>query len=347
VKARLLALGLALGLVSSGCSSLHGVQEMPLPGGADLGGHPIHLTASFSSVLSLVPQSAVKVNDVAVGRVTKITLPPGGWTAQVTMVVNGRVRLPANAYAELRQSGLLGEKYIALSPPADGTGTGRLADGARIPITRTDRNPEIEEVLGALSMLLNGGGVAQLRTITVELNHALSGNEPQIRDLLGRLNDLSSSLNANKQSITNAIDGLNRLFATLNARKGQIATVLDQLTPGIKALNDQRSALVHMLNSLDRLSKVSVNTITKSKADVVADLQLLEPTLRKLSDSGRTLPQSLQVLLTYPFTDAVLPAIKGDYMNVYLSVTAKSPTQIIPPLNVPPTPLASSAGKGN
>ena len=32
-------------------------------------------------------------------------------------------------------------------------------------------------MLGALSLLLNGGGVAQLKTITSELNNALEGRE--------------------------------------------------------------------------------------------------------------------------------------------------------------------------
>jgi len=45
-------------------------------------------------------------------------------------------------------------------------------------------------VLGALSMLLNGGGVAQIKTISIQLNDALKGNEPQIRALLANLNTL-------------------------------------------------------------------------------------------------------------------------------------------------------------
>ena len=40
-----------------------------------------------------------------------------------------------------------------------------------LPMTRVaGRAAEVEEVLGALSMLLNGGGVAQIKTISTELN---------------------------------------------------------------------------------------------------------------------------------------------------------------------------------
>src|SRR5207248_5576770 len=96
----------ALAIAVAGCSSggFNGIYSLPLPGGASLGSHPYQVTARFANVVDLVPQSAVRVNDVAVGRVSRIYLPQGSWTADVTMVINGDVRLPANAIAELQQS---------------------------------------------------------------------------------------------------------------------------------------------------------------------------------------------------------------------------------------------------
>ncbi|MEU9017473.1 MlaD family protein [Actinomadura sp. NPDC048394] len=370
--AALLAALAATTLGGCGPAGFGGVQDLPLPGGADLGDHPYTVKAEFANVLNLVPQSAVKVNDVAVGRVVKVALPPGGWTAEVTMKINGDVRLPADASAQLQQSSLLGEKFVQLSAapastglpggaaapggaapggPAPSASTGRLADGAVIPVSRTNRNPEVEEVFGALSMLLNGGGIAQLRTITTEMNKALDGNEPQIRSLLEQARRLVGDLDANKQGITDALDGINRLSGTLRARQGQIGVALDDIEPGLKVLEEQRGALVRMLNSLNDLSGVAVTTVKRSQADLVADLKALEPTLRKLSDAGHDLPNALQVLLTYPFTDAVLPAVKGDYLNVYLQVTAQPGTQIVPPVTPLPssgdgTPAGGPAGQG-
>jgi phospholipid/cholesterol/gamma-HCH transport system substrate-binding protein len=337
---------LALSLTLTGCSL--DVQHMSLPGGADLGAHPYTVKARFADVLDLVPQASVRVNDVAVGRVTGIALAADGWTALVTMKVNGKVKLPANAYAHLEQSSLLGEKYIQLSaPPATEPATGTLTGGAVIPISRTNRNPEVEEVFGALSMLLNGGGIQQLKTISTELNKALTGNEPQVRDMLTQIDTLVTDLNGHKQDITDALDGVNALSATLAARDQQIGTVLTGLSPGLKVLEDQRGSLVTMLRSLDTLSAVAVDTVNKSKDDMVADLQALAPTLQRLADSGKDLPDSLQVLLTYPFTDEVLNGVKGDYLNVYLDLTAATGTQIIPEMpadqNVYPPPDATPA----
>ncbi|MEU3654114.1 MCE family protein [Streptomyces sp. NPDC032161] len=325
-------LGAVCALVLTGCAAprFPGIEQLPLPGGADLGDHPYEVTADFGDVLSLAPQSSVKVNDVSVGRVTRISLVPGSWHARVTMRVNGDVELPANAYAHLEQSSLLGEKYIQLSPPARGTARGTLADGDRIPLTRTNRNPEVEEVFGALSMLLNGGGINQLKTITTELNKAMAGNEPRIRSMLHRVDTLVTDLDAHREDITEALDGVNRLSTTLATRKQQVGKVLTDLSPGMKVLEKQRGSLLTMLRALDTLSTVAVDTIDRSKDDTIADLKAIAPTLKALADSGNDLPDSLQVLLTYPFTDEVLRGVKGDYLNVYLDLTAVPGTQIIP-----------------
>lgn len=342
------ALGLCCTLLLTGCGTpgFSGIEDLPLPGGADLGDHPYEITADFGDVLSLAPQSSVKVNDVAVGRVTRIALAPDGWRARVTMKVNGRIELPANAYAHLEQSSLLGEKYIQLTPPAKGKEKGTLADGDRIPLTRTNRNPEVEEVFGALSMLLNGGGVQQLKTITTELNKALAGQEPQIKSMLHRVDTLVTNLDDHRGDITAALDGVNRLSATLAGRKQQVGTVLTKLSPGMKVLEKQRGSLMTMLRSLDTLSDVAVGTINKSKADTIADLKALAPTLRALADSGNDLPDSLQVLLTYPFTDEVLRGVKGDYLNVYLDLTAEPGTQIIPAYDPDPEPAPGTGTAG-
>jgi phospholipid/cholesterol/gamma-HCH transport system substrate-binding protein len=332
----------ATALAVAGCSStgFNGIYTIPLPGGASLGAHPYQVTARFANVQDLVPQSAVRVNDVAVGRVTRIYLPPKSWTASVTMLVNSHVHLPANAIAEVQQSSLLGEQYIALAAPPGTPAQGKLTTGATIPVTRTTSNATVENVLGALSLLLNGGGINQIHTITTQLDAALSGNGPQIRSLLGQIRTVVANLNTHRSALVTALDGLNTLSATLAKRDGQIGNVLDNLTPGLRVLADQRAQLVTMLNALHHLSGVAVSTIHASQASFVADLRELAPTLRALANAGQDLPLALQVLLTYPFTNQVLKGIKGDYLNIYLSLRAHSGTTIIPP--VTPT----TKGKG-
>jgi phospholipid/cholesterol/gamma-HCH transport system substrate-binding protein len=315
---RRVALAASAVVLLAGCSSggFSGMYEVPLPGGADLGDHPYRVIAHFGDVLDLVPQAGVKVNDVAIGRVERIELAADNTTAVVTMVVNGDVRLPANAGAELRQSSLLGEKYVQLREPVGEPPQGDLADGAVIGMDRTNRNPEIEEVLGALSLLLNGGGVGQLQNIVQEVNAALSGNEPELRAFLSNVDTVVRDLDGQKGNIVRAIDSLNRLSGTLVDQTDNITAALDNLAPGLAVINEQRDQLVGLLGALDRLSGVAVDTVNKSKDDLVTDLQLLVPTLQKLAETGENLPKSLQILATYPFTDYFLNPLEGDFVNV-------------------------------
>ncbi|TCP53190.1 phospholipid/cholesterol/gamma-HCH transport system substrate-binding protein [Tamaricihabitans halophyticus] len=319
IRSARLALASALAAILLAGCGITGAYDIPLPGGADLGENPYQVRVQFRDVLDLVPQSGVKVNDVPVGRVEKVGLAKDGWTAEVTLLINGDVRLPANATAQLRQSSLLGEKFVQLSNPADGTPAegSELSDGGLIPVDRTNRNTEVEEVLGALSMLLNGGGVDQLRTITRELNNVTEGNEGSIRSLLGNVRELTENLDAHSGDITRALDSVNRLSTTLVQQRDQIGNAIDNLGPGLEVLNAQRGQLVTMLQSLRKLSGVAVDTVNKSKEDLVADLKALAPTLQKLAEAGTDLPQSLELLFTIPFTDAAIEGTKGDFVNLY------------------------------
>ena len=137
----------------------------------------------------------------------------------MTLELRNDTELPDNAIAEIRQTSLLGEKFVSLGPPPEGADDEPLADGDVIPLERTGRNPEVEEVLGALSLLLNGGGVAQLKTIAEELNQALEGREGSARSVLDQIRILMTQLDDNKADIVDAIESLNRL-AHLGPRAG-------------------------------------------------------------------------------------------------------------------------------
>ncbi|MFE2605807.1 MCE family protein [Streptomyces mirabilis] len=304
-------------LLLSGCE-FNGWYDVQLPGGAASDGHAYHVTVEFRDVLDLVPQSAVKVNNVTVGAVEKVEL--DGWHARVRLRVADSVKLPANAVAELRQTSMLGEKYVALSAPTGTAPMGRLGDGDRIPLSRSGRNPEIEEVLSALSALLNGGGVAQLKTITVELNKALDGRENRVRSLLKELNTFIGGLDDQRKDIVHALEAVDRLAGRLGKEKKTIARAVDTMPPALKVLADQRRDLTRMLTALSKLGTTGTKVVNASHDDTVANLKQLRPILQQLNKAGDDLPNSLELLTTYPFPRNAVDAVKGDYVN--LDITA-------------------------
>jgi virulence factor Mce-like protein len=307
-------------LAASSCS----VYDFPLPGGADTGDHPIHVTAKFRDVLDLVPQSTVKLDDVTVGKITDIKL--DDYTAVVTMELRGGVDLPDNTQALIRQTSLLGEKFVSLSKPDDPVG--ELSDGDVIELADTGRNPEVEEVLGAMALLLNGGGVGQLKSISEELNAALSGREDDVRSVITQIRSFMSQLDENKGAIINTLENLNRLALQVRRQDGTIKATLDNIPEALRSIDSQRQDLVRMLRALQRLSGVGVQVIQASKASTIESLRNLAPVLSELAKSGQDFPKSLQVFLTYPFVDAAVgrdPEVArnlhmGDYTNLSIDL---------------------------
>lgn len=322
-------------LALSGCS----IYDVPLPGGADVGDDAITVNVKFRDVLDLVPQSTVKVNDVTVGKVTKIDLQ--GYTADVEMSLPGDLDLPDNARAEIRQTSLLGEKFVSLSAPAEPSAD-TLGDGDVIGLDNSGRNPEVEEVLGALGALLSGGGVGQLKLIAEELNTAMGGREGDVREVIDQIRRFTGELAENKESIVSAIDNLNRLAIELRKQDGTIKSALDNLPAALSSIDKQRDDLVRVLNALEDLSGVGTRVIRDSKESTINSLRDLAPILTAFADAGQDLPDALQVFLTYPFVDEAVgrdPEVARNlHMGDFTNLSVRLDLDLLNPPNIPGLP---------
>ncbi len=333
-------------LVLSACE--FDVYQLPLPGGTDVGDDPMSVTVEFRDVLDLVPLSSVKVNEVNVGKVTDVEL--DGYTAKVTLELHKDTDLPDNALAEIRQTSLLGEKFVSLSAPPEGATTGALGDGDTIPLERSGRNPEVEEVLGALSLVLNGGGVAQLKTITSEFSLALEGREDSAKSVLTQIDSLVGQLDESRTDIVNAIEALNRLGASARQQQGTIDAALVELPSAFESIDGQREDLIKMLDALNRLGDVGVRVIRASKQSTIESFRQLQPVLTELANSGDAFVDSFNVFLTYPFVDDVVgrdPQVArnlhmGDFTNLSVELDLDLTKAAIP--GVPCTSLSNLPG---
>jgi phospholipid/cholesterol/gamma-HCH transport system substrate-binding protein len=332
----LVVLLLATVLLASGCK-FDGAYDLPLPGNKVSSGDGFKVTADFSDALNVVPRTAVFANDVPVGQVTDVSRV--GWHARVTFLVRKDIDLPENVEVDVRQTSLLGEKYIALVEPPSGTAsTKRLSAGDFIPLSRTAKNPEVEEVLGALSMLLSGGGIGQLKTISHELNNMMNGRQDQARHLLGNLDQMIGGLDKQKTDIIAAMSSINRLSTTLVKEKDVIGEAIDSMGPALKVLNNQHQALMTMLRQLDALGVVGTRVLNASTDNIVASLRHLQPTLTKLGDAGDSLASGLSMLASFPFPKEAANIVRGDYANalfhldINLNKIIKSPGTELPNL---------------
>jgi phospholipid/cholesterol/gamma-HCH transport system substrate-binding protein len=77
-------------------------------------GNTYTLTAVFSTVAGLQPGAGIEVAGVQIGRVEKIDLQD--FEAKVTLRLDTSVQLQEDAIASIRTRGLIGEKYVRITP---------------------------------------------------------------------------------------------------------------------------------------------------------------------------------------------------------------------------------------
>ena len=341
---RIAALVLLGALTLSGCG-FNGIYSLPLPGAVGTGSHTYTVGVQFADALDLVPYSAVKVNDATVGHVKTVDIQ--GRHALVVCQLEDRVVLPANSIARVSQTSLLGEKFVEIHAPTADAATGRLRNGDVIQLASTDTDATVEEVLGALSLLLSGGGLVQLHTIAAELNTALDGREGTARDLLVQLNTFATGLDVQKAQIVQAIERVDRLSATVRGQESALTDAVDCMPQALAILADDRRQLTALLVSLQHLGTVAVRVVNGSRDDLLANLKALRPTLSQLAQVGSVIPQSLEAIITYPTTDGVEKAYFGDYGNIAITVDTSSASLLNTfgsPKPVPPVPLPVPSG---
>lgn len=338
----LLAAG-ALLLGGAGCS-YEGADSLPLPGG--VGGDTYELTVRFPDATNLVARETCRTNDTVVGDVASVEL-DDELRAEVVCKIKTSVKIPANAVATLRQTSLLGERFVSFDVPVGQEPQGRMKAGAVVPVSATRADPDVELVFGALSQVLNGGNLGSLQTITRELSTALEGGD--LRRTIEQLGSTVGHLNERRDDITAALEALDRLGAALADQRTQIGAALDAVPGGLAVLDRQRPQLIRLLRKVDSLSDVVVPLIDKSRRATVADLKHLTPVLNGLAEQGDELAVTLERIASFPFPSNGLSAIKGDYGGMYATFTLDLDSLnsliagYLPQPSTAPTPKPSTA----
>ncbi|HET8722240.1 MAG TPA: outer membrane lipid asymmetry maintenance protein MlaD [Nitrospira sp.] len=83
-----------------------------------IGGDVYEVVAQFNTASGLKPGSSVEIAGVEVGRVRAITLNDD--RAAVTLAVDKNVKLYTDTIASIKTRGIIGEKFLALSPGGGG-----------------------------------------------------------------------------------------------------------------------------------------------------------------------------------------------------------------------------------
>lgn len=311
IRRTLVAVVLALALVggAGGCSL--SLRDVPMPKLVD--GPTYEVDAVFDSALNLPVDSPVKLDGATIGQVSEVRVED--YRAHVSMEIVNDQRLRAGARAEIRLTSPMGTAFVEL---VDGPRSRRpLVEGSTIPVERTTKSPDVDDLLSALSVVVTGGSFADIRTIVTELNTALRGNKGNVRQLLGRLDDTVTNLNRHTGLFTSALDRLDTLSTQLARDTPKLVDATETLTPAVRALSRQRKDLVGLLEKVGRLGDSSDSLLQATRTDLVAVLRDAVPVLDTLVRRQKDLTRSFRGLIEFGRkTDVASP---GDFSNFDLT----------------------------
>lgn len=302
--------GLAgLGLVT-GCGPT--MADLPLPGNG-VSGDTMKIKVRFDEALNLAEGAQVKVNGVSEGKVRAVTTQD--FKAIATLEVRRSAHVREDASARLRYTTPLGELFVDVTNPAQGA---LLKDGESLDPERATTAPTVEDALSSASLLVNGGGLNQLQTVTDQLNAALGGREDTVRELLVRANTFLDGANATTADIDRALNALAAASKIANQNRATIRAALRDLRPAAHVLRENTPNFTALLAKLAEFSGTADELVGKTRAQILQMVREVSPVLQDFLDNTALLGPSLRALVHA--SEALDDVVPGDYVSLKLGI---------------------------
>jgi phospholipid/cholesterol/gamma-HCH transport system substrate-binding protein len=315
------------------------------------------ISTTFPEATSLATEADVRIAGVGIGRVKEV-VPGENGRSTVTFELERRYTpLPTGTKAILRQKTLLGETYIALSPPKKTVGY--INEGGSIPDSDVGSTTELDELFSTFDpptrkafqqwMQEGGRGIAgqganagkalvELQMLVTDLRgtaDTLAGETPR---LVSGIRDGKRVLNAATQTpgaLRRAIAQTERVFrqtgqndAALTALVEQLPAFLAATKAGTKSIEDFTTSTGPAVTRLQPTAE-ALAPATKALTDVSPDLNRLLVGVERVNKNAiKGLPATEQALTALPtLLDGLDPFLKQinpifEYTGKYSGVLA-------------------------
>lgn len=247
-----------LGLLAAGFGAVAYRLLFPPPGD----GYIVY--AEFKDSGGLTQNSDIKIGGVPGGRVVDIDLTDRD-TARVKMDLDaGAHPIGAGAIANSRPVNLLGEKYVDMKA---GDLSKPQPSGTTIPIARTSRPTELDDVLNILEPDVR----SRMRIIINEAGISMAGR--------------SADFNRVLDGLPSALDETRQLVSDFSASNGKLGAAITQSDRVLDAMAGRREKLQDLITSADGALEVT----TENRRELASTLRATPAALRQLRSTLGTL----------------------------------------------------------
>jgi phospholipid/cholesterol/gamma-HCH transport system substrate-binding protein len=234
------------------------------------------LYAEFDDVSGLDEQSRIKIAGVEAGILEKIRLENG--KAKLTLLVQPDVKVYRNAVVSLRMSGLLGDRYLALTagtpdqpllkngdtitetlPAADIDILANRLTSAAANISDLTRN--IQDAFGETERESIREAIHNLKAVTLNLKEISAENRVPLRNVIAQLETFTGALEAKGPGV---IDDISNVARNLNDKGPEFIDNLNKAAKELKeVIEENRYAFKESMGNIQSVSKSADNIAHK------------------------------------------------------------------------------------
>jgi phospholipid/cholesterol/gamma-HCH transport system substrate-binding protein len=235
---------------------------------------PVTLTSDRAGLV-LETNAKVMLRGVQVGRVSQIG--SGKNTASLRLEIDpDQIRyIPANVQAQISATTAFGAKYVELVIPQNPS-RARLSAGAVLHSKNvsTEINTVFENVVDLLNMI----DPVKLNAVLTAVAEGVRGQGERIGQATTDLNQVLLALNARSETIRQDWRSFKNFNDTYNAAAQDILTILNAASTTSVTIVNHSTALDALLLNVIGLSNAGTNLLGASRDNLVASVNILEPT---------------------------------------------------------------------
>lgn len=281
------------------------------------------VSAYFADAGGLRIDNAVEVSGYPVGKVSSIELDGPG--VLVKFKVGKNIRLGDRTEAAIKTKGLLGSKFLDVTPRGEGQLTGP------IPIERTMSPYELPAALGDLATTISGLNTDTLSGSLATLAEAFASTPPDLRDAVRGVARLAQTLDERDAQLRSLLGNAAKATGVLAKRTDQIVGLVHDTNALLAQLRTQSAALDQIWANISAVSRQLQGFIAENRQQLRPALDKLNGVLAIVENRKERLKKAIPLLNTYamslgesvssgPFFKAyVVNLLPGQFVQPFIS----------------------------
>jgi phospholipid/cholesterol/gamma-HCH transport system substrate-binding protein len=239
---------------------------------------PVTLTSDRSGLV-METNAKVKLRGVEVGRVSQINAEKNAVSLKLQIDPDQIRYIPANVQAQIQATTAFGAKFVDLIYPKDPS-PARLAAGAVLHSKNV--SVEVNTVFENLVDLLKMVDPAKLNAVLTAVADSVRGQGERIGEATTDLNQVLLAVNPRTETIRQDWRAFKNFNDTYSAAAQNILTVLNAASTTSTTIVNESTALDNLLLNVIGFGKAGTNLLATSRDNLVAAVNILEPTTNLL-----------------------------------------------------------------